>query len=380
MPMKIAVNALSVTPQKGGVKTYLVNLMINLGKIDSKNTYLIFVSHLNSNLFEGLGENFKIIILPLYYNNRLFQIFYEQFALPFYIIKYKIDILFSPSNTATIFPFCKQVLTFHALLMIRKLRKRYPEKTIPKLHSLFYNLMFPLSLRCSNKIIAVSQNTKKWLLRQRKVLPSKIAVVYEGVDCELFQSANNAKTSNIKRPYILFLSTLFRYKKAENLVRAFSKLKKTHKIPHTLIIAGRDPKKQIGYLRRLAESEGVLDDIVFTDFVPHDKVGDLYRNSDVFVFPSAVETFGLPVLEAMACGTPVVASNRTSVPEIVGDAGIIVNPDDIDELAEAVLRVLSDKGLQRSLIQKGYRRAKKFSWDKTARKTLEIFEEVFKED
>jgi len=351
-----------------------------LAKVDEKNTYFLFVSLRNKTLFQKLGENFKIIALPFRSDNRLLRLFYEQVVFPFYIIKYKIDILFSPSNTATVFPFCKQVLTFHAFLMIRKLRKQYPEKTIPKLHSLFYNLMLPLSLKCSNKIIAVSQNTKKWLLHQHKVLSSKIAVVYEGVDCGLFLSMNSSKNAKTEQPYILFLSTLFGYKNADKLIRAFSKLKEKHKIPHNLKIVGKDPEDNMKRLKNLSNEFGISESVFFTGLINHHEVKGLYQNADVFVFPSAVETFGLPVLEAMASGTPVVASNRTSVPEIVGDAGVIVDPDDIAELADAILRVLSDKGLQNSLIQKGYRRAKKFSWDKTARKTLEIFEEVLNED
>ena len=378
--MNIAVNTLSVSLRKGGTKTYLVNLIKSLAKVDNKNTYFLIVSLRNKTLFQKLGEKFKIIALPFQSDNRLLRLFYEQFVFPYYVRKHNISVLFSPNNIASLFPHCKQVLTFHAPLMIRKLRKQYAPKEVSKLQAMFYDLKLALSVSCSNRIIVVSENIKQWLLQQVNIPASKLNVIYEGVDCELFQSANNAKTSSIKQPYILFLSTLFRYKNAENLIQAFSKLKKTYKIPHILIIVGKDPKKQIGYLKQLAKSEGIFDNVIFTGAVSYDKVNSLYLNSDIFVFPSAVETFGLPVLEAMACGTPVVASNRTSVPEIVGDAGVIVNPDDIDELAEAILRVLSDKELQRSLIQKGYRRAKQFSWDKTARKTLEVFEEVFKED
>jgi len=375
--MKIAVNTLSITPTRGGAKTYLTNLIQHLAKYDRKNTYFLFVSHLNEGMFGDLGDNFRAILIPIRTDYRPLRFLCEQFLIPFYIRKYKIDVLFSPGNVATLFPECRQVLVIQGPLVIKPLRQRYASKEIPKFNTLFYNLMIPLSVRRANKIIVVSKNIREWLLEQVKVPPTKLKVVYEGVDIEFF-STNN-EMLEVKHPYILFISTLFRYKGADKSIKAFAKTKLSLKNPHTLVIVGRDPGGQIEKLKRLAKNLGVLDSVCFLGRLAHEQVVTLYRHADLFLYPSSVESFGLPPLEAMACGVPVISSNRCSVPEIVGDAGLIVDPDNIEEMADAIHRLLSNQELRNRLIQKGYKRMKMFRWERTAEETLKVFEEVCQE-
>jgi len=378
--MNIGINTLFVNPNRGGAKTYLSNLVRHLAKVDSNNTYFLFVSSLNEGIFERLGKNFKKILIPLRSDNRLLRLFYEQFVIPLYIRRHKIDVLFSPGNIATLFPGCKQVLTIHGPLVIRKLRQRYAPGEISKLQALFYDFMLPLSVKRADMIIAVSQDIKRWLLQGVNIPATKVRIVYEGVDPKLLRSTVADETMGVKRPYILFLSTLFRYKNADKLIKAFAYAKQQWEIPHSLVIAGRDPAGQVDWLRRLAKDLGVLDSIYFLGRIPHEQVGNLYRYADLFVYPSTVESFGLPALEAMACGTPVIGSNRCSVPEIIGDAGLIVNPDNIEEMAEAIYRLLNDQKLRNRLIQKGFERVKMFTWERAARETLQVFEEVYQEE
>ena len=130
-------------------------------------------------------------------------------------------------------------------------------------------------------------------------------------------------------------------------------------------------------LKRIIDKEKLSDAVIFTGAVPHERTFPLYKNADVFVYPSSVESFGLPVLEAMSCGTPVVASNRMSIPEVAGDAALIVDPDNIEEMAEAIYKVINDEKLREDLIKKGYKRVKQFSWEKTAMETLRVFKELY---
>ena len=142
------------------------------------------------------------------------------------------------------------------------------------------------------------------------------------------------------------------------------------------VIVGRDPLGLQAELTSLARSLGVEDQVRFLGGVPHNLLPSFYAGATVFVYPSSIETFGLPILEAMACGTPVVGSDRTSVPEIVGDAGLCANPDDVPALAEVIHKVLSDSVLCDVLRRKGYERVKQFTWERAAQATLEVFEEA----
>lgn len=372
--MKIAINTLSVTPQRGGVKTYLINLVKSLAKVDRNNTYYLFVSPINETLFDIRKENFKKLHLPLYSDNRISRILFEQLLFPFYIKKYKIDVLFSPGNFVTIFPRCKQVLVIQGPLTIRKIRDKYAPQEISWMRGFYYNIMLPISTRMADKIIPVSNDIKKHLLNQVKIPEQKIQVIYEGIDLNFLKNSMSESTS--PKPYILFLSTLFKYKNADKLLMTFAKLKNERKIPHSLVVVGRDPRNEMDKLKQIVDEEKLSDYVTFTGAVHHKKIAPLYKNADVFVYPSSVETFGLPVLEAMACGTPVVASNRMSVPEVAGDAALIVDPDNIEEMTEEIYRIITDEKLRESLVKKGYERVKQFTWEKTAKETLKVFEEV----
>ena len=378
--MKVGINTLSVTPSRGGSKTYLTNLIRHLVKLDRRNTYFLFVSPINNVLFDKWCENFRTILIPLHSDNRPFRLFYDQFLIPYYVLKYGIDVLFSPNNIATIFPGCKQVLIIQGPLVIRKLRKRYAEQEIPRLQAIFYDFMLPMSVRRVNKIITVSEDIKKWLLKQVEIPPSKVLVIHEGVDLGVFTTSVTKVDLAIDKPYVLFLSTLFRYKNADKAVKAFALAKRRCGIPHKLVIGGRDPDNRVTELRKVTEELGVAAEVQFLGQVPFEQVPFLYKNADLFLYPSTVESFGLPPLEAMACGVPVIGSTRCSIPEIIGDAGLIVDPDNIEELAEAIWKVLTDKKLRENLIKKGYERIKQFSWEKTAKETLKVFEEVYYEN
>lgn len=372
--MNIAINTLSVTPQRGGAKTYLVNIVKSLADVDKDNSYYLMVSPINEALFKVKSKNFKKITLPLYSDNIALRLLLEQFLIYFYTKKYKIDVLFSPGNFSTLFPGCRQVLVMQNSLIIGHVRKEHVPNEASFLRNLGYNLMFPLSIKSADKIIAVSHDIKKHLLSQMTIPEQKIQVVYEGVDMTM--NKDSGTMPMFPKPYILFLSTLFKYKKLDRLLMAFVLLKKDYNIPHFLVVVGRDPKGEIKNLKRIVERERLSEQIIFAGVLPHNEIEAVYKNADVFVYPSAVESFGLPVLEAMACGTPVVASNRMSVPEICGDAALIVDPDNVMELADAIYRAVTDETLRKTLARKGLERVRKFTWKKAAQETIEVFKEI----
>jgi len=375
--MKIGINTLSVTPQRGGAKTYLTNLLKSLAVVDDKNTYFLFQSPLNESLFSEItGPRFIPISLPLNRDNKVLRLFIEQVIIPIYNWRLGIDLLFSPGNLATLLPGCKQVLVVQGPLTLKEVRNKHAPNEISRFKAWYYDLFVPRSMRKSDMILAVSENLKGYILKHAGVDESKVRVIHEGASLEQWTVSSKDSQVVYPGPYILFVSTLFKYKKADRLIGAFSIFKHRYKTSHKLIIAGRDPGDETVKLQSLSKGKKIKDQVIFLGVVEHEKLAGLYRSADLFVFPSSVETFGLPVLEAMACGIPVVASNRMSVPEVTGDAALIVDPDDVEEMAEAIYRGLVDEGLRESLIKKGYERTKEFSWVKAAKKTLSVIEET----
>ena len=375
--MKVAVNTLIVTPTSGGGKTFLTNLVRHISHIDKDTTYYLFLSPLNESLFRDLGENFKRVLIPFHSNNRLLRLFYQQFLLPYYIAKLKVNLLFSFGNIATLFPGCKQVVMVDGAQTLRSARRRYAPDVVSKTRAIYFDIMLPLSLKRASRVIAVCQFLKEELVKAGRIPEQKVSVVYGGVDLNNFSEKEGAIDSlNLPQPYILLLSDLYKHKNADKLIRAFSMLKGSYGIPHKLAIVGRNYGNQSEVLRQLAHELGVVEDTIFTGPVPYETIAGIYRKADIFVHPSTLESFPLPVLEAMACGTPVVGSNRTAIPEIVGDAGLIVDPDNVEALANSIYRVITDQSLRGSIIQKGHERVRKFTWEKTARETVAVFEEV----
>ncbi len=363
--MKIAINTLPITPNIGGPKTYLVNLIKHLAEIDKKNIYYLFVSPINRLLFKRAGYNFKEVILPIYSDNRLLRVLYEQLLIPLYVRKYRIDILFCPGNIGIFWAPCKLVVTIHDL------HYQTAVKSLDASSRWYYRLMLPMSTRCSDCIIVPSNATKCALLERFTLEPCQVQVVYEGVDLSGRSDNPNMNDINV-RNYILFVSTLYPHKNVEKLILAYAEIK--DRISNPVVIVGRDPGGRVSVLKRLVSSLGVASKVHFMGRVDH--VERFYRNAIVFVYPSEQEGFGLPLLEAMAHGVAVIGSNRGSVPEVIGNAGLVVDPDNIYELAEAIFKMVTDEGLRRKFIRRGFERIKQFSWEKTAKETQRVFEKV----
>jgi len=238
----------------------------------------------------------------------------------------------------------------------------------------------PRTLKTADKIITVSNSTKNDLMNHFNIPKEKIRVIFEAAD-EKFKSLNNKETKEVKYkyhlnfPFILYVGGLAVHKNIPALIKAFYKVKKKG-IQHKLVITGTKRWKY----KEIFETIDKLDlqnDVVFTGYVSDEDLPALYNAADLFVYPSIYEGFGLPPLEAMACGTPVITSNTSSLPEVVGDAGIMVDPYDVNGLADAMHEVLANEGLRANMIKNGLERAKMFSWEKCARETLKVYEEVY---
>lgn len=373
--MRIGINTLFLIPGKvGGSEVYLRNLLFHLAKIDKQNEYILFTNKENSNTFQISQPNFTEVLCPIEAAFRPARILWEQFVLPFQIKKYAISVLHSPGYTAPILAPCRSVVTIHDMNCFY-----YPED-FSRLAIPLLRILVSLAARASDRVIVVSRNSKNHLVKILKMPENKICVIYIAGSSYLSvaTAAENEVREKLKKRYgvgnkfILNVSASHPHKNLHRLIEAYDILCKKHRIDCQLVIVGIKGRAQTS-LMNSAKELSLEKRIIFTGWVSNEDLSSLYSAAQLFVFPSLFEGFGIPVLEAMACGIPVVCSNATSLPEVAGEAAILVTPYCVDEIAEAMYRALTDETLRAILLQKGLKRAGQFSWEKTARDTLDAY-------
>jgi len=287
--------------------------------------------------------------------NNLLRAAYLNSLLPLYGKKQKIDILYCPILEFPLVPAVPLVVTVHDLQPVA-----YPAQF--GLSAYYFRLSLRLLGRIATRVTVVSEFVRKELLAATALPPDMVDVIYNGYDKKLFRPQDPGMRKeflekySIQDDYILYVGNLFGYKNVRTLINAFLAIK--DRLRHCLVIVGR---------RDCADSTLPHDDrILFMDYVPAGDLPKFYSYADLLVHPSLSEGFGFTPLEAMACGTPVLSSNRASLPEVVGDAGLLFDPLDEETLGTLILEVAGNSNLKKELIEKGFRQAGKFSWEETA--------------
>lgn len=230
----------------------------------------------------------------------------------------------------------------------------------------------------ADAIIAISENTKKDIIERYKVPEERVHMIYNGVThipADPRRTAKLKERFGLKDPYILTVGSLLPVKNTVMAVDAFARAVEKGNIPHKLVLAGR---KEVEYehIKARVKKHGLNKRVIFTDYLDKDEIASLYSAADMFLFPSLYEGFGRPPLEAMGYGVPVISSDSSSLPEIVGDAGILIDPKDRNAWAEAIMLVAKDEGVRKDLVEKGYVRAKELNWERTGRETLKVYESI----
>lgn len=254
---------------------------------------------------------------------------------------------------------------------------RYPE-TMSKITHKIHQEHLKRSCNDADIILTISQNTKNEIMEFVKIDSDKIQIAYPAVDHSVFFQNKDYKLIkekyNIKTDYILYFGTLEPRKNITSIIKAFKIVSEKNK-DISLVLAGRKGW-MYDEIFALAEEFKLEDKIIFTGYVPEEDASAIYSCASAFIFPSLYEGFGIPPLEAMACGTPVIASNTSALPEVVGNAGILVNPLDIENIAFEMDRLINDDKLKKEYSEKGLTQAKRFSWEESAKKALEIYREL----
>jgi len=298
---------------------------------------------------------------------------WEQCYLP---LKLKGRLLFSPSNTGPL-SVRRQVVTIHDVATLD-----HPEAFNPRFAA-WYRFLIPRLANRVRRVITISEFTKQRLLAYVPVEEERVVVIYNGVD-QRFRPHTPESITQVRKPlglpgkrYVLSVGTLEPRKNIPRLIQAWARI--VDKLPDDiwLVLAGQEGRGDL--YARLSGLNMLPPRVHLTGYVPDELLPALYAGAMVFVFPSLYEGFGLPPLEAMASGVPVLTGNRTSLPEIVGDAGMMVDPTSVDQIAEGLLSLIQDETLRLELRRKGLDRAAQFSWDKTAQKTWEVLKEAASE-
>lgn len=354
--MKIAIDNQTTLGQKSGFGFYVKNLVESLAKVGPKNEYLLISP-----------QTEKDFSTPKRW-------LWDQFGFPRQAKRGKVDILHQPCFSAPMFYRGKVVVTCNDLISIF-----FPEN-LPLASRLFYSKWEPFSYRRANHIIAISEHTKKDIIALLKIPEKKITVIHLAASKKFKPIKSKKKLAEIQKKYktsgdyLLHVSTIEPRKNLPFLVRAYA-LAVREGIDTKLVITG---KKGWYYdsLFKLVEDLQLQDKVIFTGYVEDQDMPALYSGAKAFVFPSLYEGFGLPPLEAMACGTPVISSSTSSMPEVIGNAGILISPKDERLWAKNIIKVLKDRGLALTMSGWGLRQAKKFSWEATAKKTIEVYQKV----
>lgn len=372
--MKIGIDARVLQQDITGVGNNIIQIIKDIAKLDDTTKFFLFFSaRPSSSTIRELGI-FSKVIVPTKHG-----IVWEQIKVPVAIKKHEIDIYHAPWNVGLPFrKVCKYVVTINDLIPLEMEDYFASRKT-----KLFYRCRIDVSAKRSDKIITLSNYSKRKILEHFNVPKGKIAVVPCGVS-NLFRPLQDLKVlEQVKEQYdlrdkfLLYVGGFDARKNIEVLIKAFDHyLRQTDRKDSRLVLVGA---KNVYFpkLRELVLSLGISDKVTFTGYVPNSDLVSLYNLAEALVYPSSHEGFGLPPLEAMACGTPVITSNISSLPEVVGNAAILVNnPKSVAEITKAINLVLNDKVKRDEMIKLGLDRVKQFSWEKAALKTLQIYQEL----
>jgi len=348
-----------------------------LARIDQQNQYVVFLSSPQEDGIQVEQENFVKVYLPITRYNAATKVLGEQVLIPYQAWRRQLDVVYFPGNFAALVCPAPRVLAIRSTLYYH-----YPREV--SLSRLVYRrLMTPLCARRSVRIITVSQDIRQDLYRFLGLDGECVRVVYHGIDHETFGSRippgeleEKLRELRVMQPYILFVSSLWRYKRLDMLFAACQRLWGAGRLRHRLVVAGYGLHSAARYYHRLAQEMGISERVLFVGHLEHKVLRYLYQGADIFVHPSAYESFGHPILEAMLAGVPVVAARVHAVPEITAGAAWLYAPDSIEGLMEGILRLIEDRCLWAELSIKGRQRAREFSWDKAARETLQVLEEA----
>jgi glycosyltransferase involved in cell wall biosynthesis len=354
-----------------GIGTYVRNLVRELARQPHGDTFALLCRPDDVPFIEALGPQFEPVVLKARnYSAR------EQLSVPLALMKARADVFHAPHYVVSPLTRVPFVVTIHDCIHLR-----FPQYLPNRAAYAYARTFMALSARRARRVLTVSQASKDDILTYLRVPDAKVEVVYNAIDERLAGTPSAEDMTRVRErfqltsPFVLYAGNIKPHKNVERLIEAFSLLRQRGVEGVKLLIIG-DEISKYPMLRRLVHRHQLHQRVRFLGFVPDETLAVLYRLTSAFVFPSLYEGFGLPPLEAMASGAPVVTSNVSSLPEVVGDAALLIDPLDPRAIADAIQRVLSDDALRADLTRRGRERVKQFSWERSVARIRQVYLEV----
>jgi glycosyltransferase involved in cell wall biosynthesis len=367
--MRIAIDARKL--HDFGIGTYIRNLLIGLARLDKHTEYIVLCRPDDAEVIGELGPNFR----PVAETARPYT-FSEQIRIPLSLVRERAHLLHEPHYVLPPATRCRAVVTIHDCIHLM-----FPQYLSGSLAHLYARVSMWSAVRKSDRILTVSEASKRDILRFFDIAPEKVEVIYNAIDERFLAPPEEEQMDRVRQryqldhPFVLYVGNIKPHKNLERLIDAFARVRARDFSDLRLVIIG-DAVSKYPPLRQSVHRHRLDKYIRFLGFQPYDTLAVFYRLARVFAFPSLYEGFGLPPLEAMACGTPVVTSNVSSLPEVAGGAALLVDPYDPVSIADGMMQALSDESLRRDLIQRGLARAREFSWTDSVTAIHRIYMEV----
>ena len=367
--MRIAIDARKL--RDFGIGTYIRNLLRHLARLDKSTEFIVLCRDEDCAFAAELGENFRAV--PERSRGYSFR---EQIAVPLNLRRERVALFHAPHYVLPAITPCPSVVTIHDCIHLR-----FPQYLPNKFGYAYARSALWIATHRSARVLTVSEASKRDILKYFRIPESKITVIYNAIDERFSEEPAADDVMRVQEryqlydPFVLYAGNIKPHKNLERLIEAFYLIRRGELAHVKLLIIGDEISKYAA-LRRTVHRYKLHQHVRFFGFVPDATLAILYRLARVFVFPSLYEGFGLPPLEAMASGTPVITSNVSSLPEVAGDAAMLIDPYEPDAIAGAMKRVLSDDRLREDMRERGFARVREFSWDRSVRRVREIYEEV----
>jgi glycosyltransferase involved in cell wall biosynthesis len=367
--MRVAIDARKL--HDFGIGTYIRNLLRHLARIDQQSEYVLLCAAADMHVPPALGPNFRAVLEPSpNYSLR------EQWHVPLVLRREKPDVYHAPHYVLPAAVMCPSVVTIHDCIHLM-----FPQYLPNRRAYLYARTVMWAAAKRADAILTVSEASKRDILRFFDVKPEKVVVVHNAIDERFWTPPADDEVARVRERYqlehgfVLYAGNIKPHKNLVRLIEAFDEIRRGDFEEMKLLIIG-DEISKMPALRRAVHQHHLHKQVRFLGYVSDETLAILYRLAAVFVFPSIYEGFGLPPLEAMASGAPVVTSNVSSLPEVTGDAAVLVNPHDTSSIVQGVRRVLSDPAFADQLRQRGPVRARQFSWERSVAKTRDLYERV----
>lgn len=379
--MRIGIEAQRLfRPHKHGMDRVALELIRNLQKIDKVNQYFIFVKPDEDNEVLEKTDNFKIVEIP----GGPYPI-WEQFKLPKFVNKYKLDLLHCTSNTAPLKVKSKLITTLHDIIFREEniFKQLFSSASwYQKIGNLYRRFLVGDVVKKSDRLITVSNFEKENIKNAFKIEDKKVSTVHNAVNDEFNDRFTKEEKEVVRTKYklpnefLLHIGNKDPRKNTKRVLDAFCELKLTGYSYMKLVIVGINEDQLDHMLDEMYVPNALKKDIILTGYVENEDLPVIYSMAQIFLFPSLREGFGIPIIEAMASGVPVITSNTSSMPEVAGGSACLINPKKTYQLRDAIVKILSDKEYRNELIKQGLEQSKNFSWDRSAKDVLKIYEQL----